>query len=202
MKITKIKQQEKRPDRYSIFVDGVYSFSFGESELLNSGLRLNLELSAEQLQGLKDTSVMDKAYDRVINLISIRRRSRWEIEQYLKHKDYPPALIHSILNKLSNKNYIDDLAFARAWVSSRRLLKAISQRKLSLELRAKRISDDNIRLALSEDETDENEVLEELVAKKRKISRYQDDLKLMQYLARQGYNYEDIKIALKHQAED
>jgi regulatory protein len=195
VKITKIKQQVKRPDRYSIFVDEKYSFSLGESELINSGIRLGLEVSEGQLEEFKNVAAIDKGYDRTLNLISIRRRSRWEIEQYLKRKDYSPALTEAILNKLSN-NYIDDLAFARAWVSNRRLLKAISKRKLSLELRAKRISDEIVRQVLADDETDEQEVLRELVAKKRKISRFQDDLKLMQYLSRQGYNYDDIKKAI------
>ena len=196
MKITNIKQQVKRSGRYSIFVDEVYCFSFGENELLNSGIYLNMELTAEQLIQLRDASVFDKAYEKVLNLISIRRRSQWEIEQYLKRKDYSPALVIPILNKLSDKKYIDDLAFARAWVSSRRLLKAISKRKLILELRAKRVSDEDIRRAMDEDDSDETVILTELVAKKRKQSRYQDDLKLMQYLARQGYSYDNIKLDL------
>ncbi|MCX6725611.1 MAG: RecX family transcriptional regulator, partial [Candidatus Saccharibacteria bacterium] len=73
---------------------------------------------------------------------------------------------------------------------------AISQRKLSLELRAKRVSDEIIRQVISEDETSEADVLADLISRKRKQSRYQDDLKLMQYLARQGYNYGDIKAGL------
>lgn len=196
MKITNIKLQVKRADRYSIYVDEKYTFSFGESELLNSGLHINQEVSEAELEALKDAAVVDKAYDRALNYISLRRRSEWEIRTYLKRKDYPPALIDTILNKLSISKYVDDLAFARAWVSNRRLLKAISQRRLSQELRAKRIADEDIKLALENDETDESKVLKELVAKKRKQTRYQDDLKLMQYLARQGYNYDDIKTAI------
>lgn len=196
MKITNIKQQVKRSDRFSIYVDGIYRFSFGESELLNSRVHINMELTEGVLSDLQQAAELDKAYDRAINFISLRRRSQWEIEEYLKRKEYSPALIDIILNKLSIKNYIDDLAFAKAWVSSRRLLKAISQRKLSLELRAKRVSDEIIRQVISEDETSEADVLADLISRKRKQSRYQDDLKLMQYLARQGYNYGDIKAGL------
>jgi len=196
VKITNIKQQVKRSDRFSIYVDGIYRFSFGESELLNSRVHINMELTEGVLSDLQQAAELDKAYDRAINFISLRRRSQWEIEEYLKRKEYSPALIDIILNKLSIKNYIDDLAFAKAWVSSRRLLKAISQRKLSLELRAKRVSDEIIRQVISEDETSEADVLADLISRKRKQSRYQDDLKLMQYLARQGYNYGDIKAGL------
>jgi SOS response regulatory protein OraA/RecX len=64
-----------------------------------------------------------------------------------------------------------------------------------MELRAKRISDDIISQILSEDETDERETLKTLIAKKR--SRYPDDQKLMQYLARQGFEYDEIKAAMQ-----
>ena len=196
MKITDIKQQVKRTDRYSIYVDGKYTFSLGETELLNSGLRVNQELTKEKLEGLKDTAVLDKAYDRALNLISMRPRSEWEIREYLKRKNYDPAPIDTILNKLSISGYVNDLKFAQAWVANRRLLKSTSQRRLIQELRQKRVADDIAKQVLEEDETDELEVLRELVAKKRTQTRYQDKLKLMQYLSRQGFSYSDIKSVL------
>ncbi len=79
---------------------------------------------------------------------------------------------------------------------SRRLLKPMSRRKLLQELRAKRVPDDVAERALDEDVGDERQVLTDLVARKRKQSRYQDDQKLMQYLAGQGFNYGDIKDVL------
>lgn len=196
MKITDIKQQQKRGDRYSIYIDGKYVFSLSELELLNSGLGIGRELNKEELAALKDTARLDKAYDRALNYVAIRRRSEWEIREYLKRKEYEPEVVEATLGRLSDKGYSDDLAFAKAWVENRRLLKATSKRRLQQELRAKRVSDDVIQQVLSQDETDEREVLKELVARKRQQTRYRDDLKLMQYLSRQGYSYDDIKTAL------
>ncbi len=53
MKITSIKQQVKRADAYSIFLDGKYSFSLSGSELLKSGLAPNQDVSVEQLEVLQ-----------------------------------------------------------------------------------------------------------------------------------------------------
>lgn len=196
MKITDIKSQVKRAGRYSVFVDGKYTFSLGELELVNAGLKVGQELTAEELTGLQDTARLDKAYDRALNFIAIRRRSEWEIREYLKRKDYEQEIIGVVLSKLGEYGYVNDEAFATAWVESRRLLKATSKRRLQQELRAKRVADDIIGQVLSDDEADEGEILKELIAKKRQQTRYQDDLKLMQYLVRQGYNYGDIKAAL------
>lgn len=195
-RITAIKQQVKRTDRYSIYVDAKYSFSLSESELLNIGLKLNQEFTEVELTELKDKAVLDKAYDRVLNLIMRRPRSKWELQDYLKRKDYDEEVISETLKRLGERGYVDDHDFAKRWVDNRRLLKSTSKRRLQQELRQKRVNSEIIDKVLAEDETDERDVLRELVERKRKQTKYQDNLKLMQYLSRQGYNYNDIKSVL------
>ncbi len=196
MKITAIKQQVKTVGRYSIFVDEKYGFSLSELGLINSGLKLNQEITEQQLVELKDTAKADKAYNQSLNLLSRRPRSRWELEDYLKRKGYDPALSEDTLNKLSELGYVDDSAFAKAWVANRRLLKTTSRRRLQLELRQKHVPVEIIDKALTEDEgeTDEKEILKALVEKKR--DRYPDRIKFTRYLLGQGFNYGDIKEAL------
>lgn len=199
MKITDIKQQVKRVDRYSIYVDRKYAFSFSEAELLNVGLRIGQEFTTKELEELKDKATADKAYDRALNLIMRRPRSEWELRDYLKRKDYEEEMIQATLNRLSIRGYLNDLDFAQRWAANRRLLKSTSKRRLMQELRLKRVSDEIIQKVLDEDDADEQEVLRDLISRKRKQSKYQDDQKLMQYLIRQGYNYGDIKSVLSNQ---
>ena len=196
MKITNIKQQMRRQDRYSIYVDGKYAFSFSENELIASGLHSGQELSDQDLHGLKDQAVLDKAYDRTLNLISHRPRSAWELRDYLKRKDYDEEVSAHTMQRLQDRGYVDDADFARRWVETRRLLRSNSQRRLRQELLQKHITTDIIDQVLSADETDERQVLRDLIDRKRKQTKYQDNLKLMQYLSRQGFNYEDIKTTL------
>lgn len=201
MKVTDIKQQVKRADRYSIYVDDKYAFSLSESELLATGLRTGQEFSETELTELKDKAILDKAYDRALNLIMRRPRSEWELRDYLKRKYYDDPVIQEILNKLSVRGFINDKDFAKRWVENRRLLKSTSKRRLHQELRQKRVADEVIQEVLDADETDEREVLRELVTKKRQQSKYQDNLKLMQYLSRQGYSYNDIKSVIDEIAD-
>ncbi|MFO0920344.1 MAG: RecX family transcriptional regulator [Candidatus Saccharimonadales bacterium] len=196
MKITDIKQQVKRHDRYSIYVDGKYSFSLSGSELLTQGLKIDQEFSSQEFKTIQSAAQADKAYSRAIDLLARRARSTWEMAEYLRRKGYEQNLIDRILSKLSNRGLLDDKQFAKSWVSSRRMLKPISQRRLVQELQQKRISQDIIAAVLAADEIDEKEVLKQLIAKKRGQSRYQDEQKLTAYLMRQGFNYEDIKTAI------
>lgn len=196
MRITAIKQQVKRADRYSMYVDGKYSFSLGENEFLKLGLHSGQEITEEELANFKGESDQGKWFDKTLNLLSFRLRSEWELRDYLRRKNCPPEIADKILNKLSINGYVNDEQFAKRWVENRRLMKATSRRRLSQELKQKRIPNEIIDRVLADDkdQTDEREVLKQLI--ERKHQRYPDKLKFMQYLARQGYNYDDIKSAL------
>jgi regulatory protein len=196
MKITSIKQQARRAGRYSIFVDERYAFSLSDSALLDSKLVNGQELNEEQLREFKQASVDDKLYNQTLSYVALRPRSRWEIEFYLKRKGASPTLAITILNKLSNINLIDDEEFARVFVSDRRLLRPTSRRKIIAELRKKHVPEEVIETAVGNEPQAETSALRATIDRKRKQAKYRDDLKLMQYLARQGYNYGDIKAAL------
>jgi regulatory protein len=197
MKITSIKQQLKRTDRYSVFVDGKYAFSLSESALLESKLASGQELTKEQVSDYKKLSADDKIYNQALRYVAMRPRSRWEVQFYLERKKASPALIDKILNKLSVVGLLDDAKFAQAFVNDRRLLRPTSRRKLQMELRKKRVADEIIQIAVGGEAEDEQAALQAVIERKRRQTKYQDDLKLMQYLARQGFNYDDIKSALK-----
>ena len=201
MKITAIKQQAKRVDRYSIFVDDDYAFSLSEGSLLYSKLAKGDELSRQQIEGFKQLSANDKIYNLVFRYIALRPRSQWEIETYLARKDSPAPKIEQITNKLIRLGLIDDTKFAQAYVNDRRLLRPTSRRKIIIELRKKYIANDIIQVVVGNDNDHERSALVEIVQRKRKQTRYQDDLKLMQYLARQGFSYSDIKSALQVEAD-
>jgi regulatory protein len=196
MKITGIKQQVKRPDRYSIYVDGKFAFGLSEAGLLESKIATGKELDAQEFAALKSASVTDKAYGNALRYVVMRPRSMWEMQTYLRRKEVEEPVADLILDKLAALDLLSDLAFAEAWVANRRLLKATSKRRLRQELKQKRVPEQIIDKVLQEDETDERSVLKELIAKKR--NKYPDRIKLMQYLARQGFGYDDIKSALDY----
>jgi len=196
MKITAIKLQVRQQGRFSIYVEGKYSFSLSEGALLESKLVVGRELTGAEEKRFKQLSGDDKLYTMALRYAAMRPRSTWEIEQYLRRKKATPLLSKQILSKLSNLRMLDDKSFAESWVVNRRLLKPVSHRRLQAELRAKRVPDDIVQAVLAEDETDEKATLKELMERKRKQTKYQDPTKLMQYLARQGFNYDDIKSVL------
>lgn len=197
MKITAIKQQQKRADRYSVFVDGKYAFSLSESGLIESRLASGQELSAAELDALKKAAGLDKAYGLALRYVAIRSRSEWEMQDYFRRKQVDKEAGSQIIQRLRDLGMVDDIVFARSWVNNRRLLKNVSKRRLRLELAQKHVSSETIDQVLQEDETDDRQSLRELIQKKR--ARYPDNQKFMQYLARQGFSYDDIKNVLNEE---
>jgi regulatory protein len=199
MKITAITAQVKTKGRFSIFVDGKYAFSFSEQGLMDHGIRIGLELDEQAVKSYKKLSADDKAYGLTLGYLARRARSEWELCDYFKRKGYDPELGEQILDRVKQYGYVDDKKFAESWVANRRQLKSMSKRKLIAELRAKHVASNIIDEVLAEDETDERDMLREQVAKKRRQTKYQDNQKLMQYLAGQGFGYEDIKTVLSEE---
>ncbi|HSX27838.1 MAG TPA: RecX family transcriptional regulator [Candidatus Saccharimonadales bacterium] len=197
MKITAIKAQVKNPERVSVYVDEKYAFSLTHTQLLDSKIHSGLEIDDAKLAELKKMSEFGKAYGRILNYVMIRPRSHKEVEDYCWRKKITPEDCRVIIEKLAKRGYINDASFARSWIESRRLTKASSQRKLRMELRHKGVSDDAIQEAFAHSEYDELAALQEVITKKRRLSRFQDDQKLLQYLIRQGFSYDAARQALK-----
>lgn len=194
MKITGIKQQVKRPDRYSIYVDGAFSFGLSEGALVAAGLASGHEIDAAQLAALKATAVEDKAYGNALRYVAMRPRSTWEMQQYLHRKQVDEPVAEQIIGRLTELGFIDDQKFAESWVANRRLLKSVSKRRLQQELLQKHVPSAVIDAVLRADETDESQVIRELAAKKRQ--KYPDRQKLMQYLVRQGFSYDAVRASV------
>jgi regulatory protein len=203
MKITRITQQQKQHNRYSVFVDEKYAFSLSETKLLESRLVSGQELTKEQIADYKKLSAEDTLYNRALNYVALRPRSIWEVEFYLKRKDSPAPLIEQITNKLTELGLLNDKKFVQMFVHDRALLRPTSRRKMIMELRKKHISEEVIQLTFETEPTDDLTTLREIVAKKRQLTKYKnDELKFMQYLARQGFGYSDIKQVLSEAPDD
>lgn len=201
MTITAIRRQVRNANRYAIYIDGTYSFSLNADSLLSTKLVPGQTLSATQLAEYQKLAADDKVYTLALAYAVRRLHSRWELTDYLRRKGCSGDAATAVLAKLERLGFVDDRAFAEAWVRNRRRLKAVSIRRLTQELHQKHIAEDTITAVLAADQTDERAVLHELVARKRAQARYQDTTKLMQYLSRQGFSYDDIKAALAQEAD-
>ena len=208
MKITNLNAQLRNPDRVNVSIDGVYRFSLDIVQVTELGVKVGREVGEEDLTHLEEESQFGKLYARALEYCLMRPHSVREVHDYLRRKTYDrrgkegklikgysPTLTERVLNKLQQKSYVDDRAFARWWVETRNVVKGTSLRKIRAELRAKGVDGMTIDEALAGSDRNDGDELAKIIAKKR--ARYPDEQKFMQYLARQGFGYESIKEALR-----
>jgi regulatory protein len=198
MVITAIKQQLKLTDRYSIFVDNRYSFSLSSQKLLEQKLFKGQVIDQLQLKALQKEAASDKLYAQAVRFATLRLHSQKEVELYLKRKPADSKARLDIINRLVQLGLVNDRAFALSLIS-RRQQQFFSWRRITQELRKKGV--DNVIIAeviSSLEEPDDSLAIAAMVRKKRQQTKYaKDDLKLMRYLAQQGFNYDSIKKAIK-----
>jgi regulatory protein len=212
VKITNISTQVKNPDRVNISVDGAYRFSLDVFQVGELGVKIGREFTEAELEQIENESKFGKLYARALEYCLMRPHSAREVKDYLWRKTHATKYksrdgqikerlgdsaenADRVFERLVGKGYIDDEKFARFWVQNRNLTKGASQRKLTAELRAKGVESAIIEQALAEGERSDDDELRKVIAKKRK--RYDDEQKLIAYLARQGFSYDDIKSALQ-----
>lgn len=213
MKITAISVQARNSDRVNVSIDGAYRFSLDISQVADLGVKVGRKLDDTELAKLEGESQFGKLYARALEYSLSRPHSVREVRDYLRRKTLArkyksrrtgeikeapgvsQAVADRVLERLQTKGYVDDENFARWWVENRNVAKGTSRRKLTNELRAKGVSVEIIDDALAASERSDDDELAKIIAKKH--SKYPDEQKFLQYLARQGFGYDDIKSALE-----
>lgn len=207
-RITALKIQARDKARVNVFIDGKYRFSLDITQVAELGIKSGAEYSEEELIELENESQFGKLYTRSLEYALVRPRSQREMRDYLYKKTRDTRtktgdikkgvsneLTERVFQRLLAKGYLSDEKFARFWVENRNVRKGTSFRKLQAELQAKGVDSTIIQLVFGESERSDLSELRKVVAKK--ASRYDDEQKLIAYLARQGFRYDDIKEVLR-----
>ncbi len=189
--ITKLVAGKKNPNRVNLYLDDVFAFALSLDEVVKNRLKKGLELNADQVQALKKTDDLSWAYAKILNFLSFRPRTEFEVRSRLKKYGVEEAeSIEWVIKKLVDRGYLSDLAFAKWFVESRMGNRPRSKQHLSAELRAKGVDVSVINQALVG--IDETGPLETLIAKKSALSRD----KLLAFLLRRGFKYSLVQAKL------
>lgn len=198
-------------------VDGTYRFSLDVFQVADLGIRVGKDYTEKELTDLEEESQFGKLYSRALEYTMVRPHSIREVRDYLwrktrttKYKSrqgeikeregVSQTVADRVLERLIEKQYINDDTFARYWVENRNQLKGVSQRKLIAELRAKGVEAAVIETAVSASTRSDEDELAKIIAKKS--ARYPDQQKFIQYLMRQGFSYDTVKQALENASQD
>ncbi len=150
-----------------------------------------------------DEKEITRARNAAYRYLSYRPRSCVEVEEKLREKEFPEAVVSAVLAGLERLGYVNDREFSRQWAAARLRFRGFGRRRIEQELRIKGISRDIIveTLARLFAEAPEQEIaLREAEKKLRSLTRFEPEVRrrrLAGHLERKGFPTEIIYDVLR-----
>lgn len=192
-KITALKQQQKDKERVSVFLDD--EFAFGVTMNVAMELKKGQLLTEDDIAELKYGDSFAKAFNAAVRYLGYRARSQQEIEKYLADKEYAEEVVEATVVRLYDYNYLDDEAFARAWLNDREILKPKGARALRYELKQRGVAEEIITLVLEELNEEESawKAVQSKLPNWLTLDEQTMRKKINGFLGRRGFNYDAIR---------
>lgn len=189
--------------RVTVIVDGLEAAVVPIEALAALGLSVGRQYDDVAVRVAEAAADM-RAYDRALALLAHRGRSREELRRSLIRKGESAPAVESALERLVQAGLLDDASYARSYSRSKVLGPGHSRRRLRQELARRgvdrEVADDAIEDVLTDEAVDEEAIIERVARRKlRALARLDAetrDRRLWAFLARRGYEPDDIRRAI------
>lgn len=203
-RITAVNTQTRNSSRVSVFIDGAFSFGCFKAVFLESRLSVGQNLDFPAYEKLRQQENRFKLREYWLGLLGRRAHTAAELTRKARQKNYDETQFESLLQEFRDRSYIDERAYARAYIREVSSLKKWGPTKIRGELKKRGVPESIIAAEvaglLPEDDTGP---LEALVLKNiRRFSRESDILKrkkkVADHLLRKGHPAELVFRNLDH----
>ena len=167
-----------------------------KGELSRYHIAEDSELEEEIYQNLRKEIVLKRAKLRAMHLLNDMGRTESQLRTKLLRNDYPSDIVEEAIAYVKSFGYINDAEYARNFIENRKEKK--SKKEIYAALCQKGLPKDLIETALEERYADDDSIaaIEAIVRKKKfdpKSTDYREMQKMMGYLVRKGFRYDDIR---------
>ncbi len=194
--ITDIKPQVKNPTRCNIYLDNSFYCGLELETVMRHRLKIGASVSPEDLDEIQAESETMRALDKALNFISRSQKTKKQVSDYLESKGYLEKTIEAVLDKMSAYKFVNDQNYAKDYARS--ASKNKGKRLISLELKRKGVSEEDMSEALNDiDGETETEAAVKIAEKylKNKEKTRENAVKCYKYLLSKGFDYETAKEA-------
>ena len=199
--VTALRPTRRDPERISVDLDGAFAFALPAQLVADERIEIGDALDEARVAALLGADQMARATEAALVFLAYRPRSEREVRDRLRRGGYEAEAIDHVIARLHEWRYLDDADFARRWVENRAAHRPRGKRLLQQELRTKGIDSETAREVIAEADLNE-EAAAEGIARRRLPTYAGDDpaairRRLSAYLARRGYGYDVIRVALE-----
>lgn len=195
MKIVKIK---KAGSKYKITLDNGDIITTYDNVILKNNLLYSKSIDEKLLDKINNDNIYYQSYNKIVDMIARRLRSKYEIKQYLIKNKVLEKDINKIIAELEKIGLVNDYNYALAYTNDKMNLSLDGPYKIKKHLQQHKIDSEIINDIISKiDQNKVNEHLNKIILKKIntniKVSEYVFKQKLKNYLLNQGYSLVDIE---------
>lgn len=168
-------------------------------------LRISVGASYDEVRvAVEHDAAKLHTYDRALNLLAASPRSARELRRRLVLKGEPPELADLAIVRLLELGLLNDAEYARQIAHSKASSQGHSRRRLQQELFrrgvARDVADEAISNVMEDDSIDSEAIIEKIARRKaRSLAKLEPAARrrrLYDFLARRGYDHDDIQRAI------
>ncbi|MBN2796075.1 MAG: RecX family transcriptional regulator [Clostridia bacterium] len=208
MVITKIEQQKNNKNRYSLYIDGEFKLGISEDVIVFLNLSVKQEINDTLYEMILQKELYAKAKSSALKYLQKQMKSKKEVIQKLMILEYPQVIIDEVMLFLEEYNFVDDLAYAKAYIHDKLSLSKHSMKRIQYDLNQKGIKQQIIEEALFDIDDqillyEQENLVNDLRKKKKdyecknKYNDYEIKQKLMYFFSQKGYSFDKIKKAIE-----
>lgn len=194
MIVTKIEAVTKQ--KFKVYIDEKEAFVLYKGELSRYHIAEGQEIEEALFDKLYKEVVQKRARLRALHLLNVMGRTESQLREKLRQGGYSEKITEDAIAYVKSFGYIDDAAYAKNFIDSRKERK--SRKELYALLKQKGVPSEIIEEAFEEcyERDAAKEAITKLLEKKHydpEKAEWKETQKIMAYLTRKGFGYDDIK---------
>lgn len=189
--ITKIELQKNNKNKVNLFLDDKFYSGVYNDVAIKYGLKDGVEIDKGKLDKILLESERNLAFNKVADYINSSLKTRKQVYEYLKKKDYSPVTINYVIDKCKEYKYIDDDYYTESYLNTYKKKYGINKLKNNLYVKgiSKEIIENHLKEFEKNDDLIYNVSMKYLSRKERTPENY---IKLSRFLAGRGFDFDDI----------
>ena len=191
-KITALEVQVKDKSRANLYLDDEFFAGISIELVVKHQLKKDMEVDEKFLADIIFEDDKGKALSKAIKYMGSNIKSCSQIREYLRKKEYAPEIIDYVIDKMKEYKYLDDEAYAKAYISAYSY--KYGKIKLIQALKSKGISDKTIDSVFAEEDLKMQDSIDKVASKylKNKEITSETIIKLNRFLYSRGYEFDQI----------
>jgi regulatory protein len=192
--ITALKLQKRNSNRVNLYLDN--EFAFGLFMVNAANLKVGQILTQSVIEKLQASDLIESGYQKALKYIAFKPRTQFDVRKKLLESGFEVQIIDLIIEKLIDKEYINDHQYAQNWIENKSITQPRSKKLITWELKNKKVSDEIIEDVVKKMEPDEGLAFKAAEKYARRLSNCEKEVflrRLSGFLQRRGFSYSIVK---------